>query len=170
MLNRILVISFIALFAITVIEVGVLLYGQIVPKAVQTSSHSILVPSPTPQFIPLLQRSIQNGSMVGSTLTNNFEGKITQIDTKGGIAPFNNLAYDTKIVISREINKSTPFYLSKEAILKITVEKIVDGNQVPITIDDLSISDTVKVKTVWQLNPQTGKYDQFIQGDVLKTN
>lgn len=109
-----------------------------------------------------------SGALVSSTLTNQLEGNITAIDKNAGASPITKIPYSIKLIIKGKGASPKTFFLT-DAMLKVTqVSKIVDGKDVPITIDSLSVGDNIKVKLTWNFDSKVNKYNRLIKGQIQK--
>ena len=101
--------------------------------------------------------------MVSSTIINDYEGVIVEIDKKGGAVKLGNISfqYEVKIILEGKLGKTAPFFLDRKTLNITKVKKIVDNKEEDITINDLNIQDNVRIKFTRELNQATGSINFF---------
>lgn len=172
MLQRILIAGSVALFVVTIAEVGYLAYSQFKPnKKPVVITQTTIAPSVTGQpqaEQPTSQRRIQvaDAALVSSFLINNYEGEIKEIDKNGGDLPGpKGLKYKVKLTIEKEPSKPVSFYFNNAMISKTTLVNSPSGTN---PLDSLNVGDRIKLKLVWTVDPTTKAYNIFSSAEIEK--
>ncbi|OGK19934.1 hypothetical protein A3C23_04510 [Candidatus Roizmanbacteria bacterium RIFCSPHIGHO2_02_FULL_37_13b] len=149
-INKIL-IAVNAVVIITVIFLG----GLYIKKRQQTQFVPQLVLSPTPsesassqaldnQVIDSLKK-LKKGILTRSTLINTYDGKVVEVNTKGGRLPWaNDFQYKFALKIVNEKGESNTFYYN-ETEMKTKVA-MVDKLGKPIKPEEIKTNDAVMIE------------------------
>ena len=152
----------VALIAIIGWQLYYLFFQTPKTKTPDNQNVTISVPTtePTGSRNPLAE--LRN-ALVSSTIINDYEGVIVEIDKKGGAVKLGNISfqYEVKIILEGKLGKTAPFFLDRKTLNITKVKKIVDNKEEDITINDLNIQDNVRIKFTRGLDQATGSINFF---------
>lgn len=180
MLQRILIAGSIALFVVTLAEVSYLLLFQAKPSTAPMSSTAktevtviTLTPSNATQSAEsssdLVQRYnevVKNSAVTLATSHTVYEGKISEIDTKGGLEERLNLQYVLMLKIKGKGTTVSQIYFSQQDMGHVTILQKKGEQETPLAISSFKVGDSVILDfTTDALKPT---YDNIINGKLTK--
>jgi hypothetical protein len=166
-MNKILCIFFILLISVIFTEVGYLLFYKklFITKvsSIKTKNDSVLK---TDQYSENIDQSIlitirnidaliKRQAISDSTITNTYQGYITNIDISPSLKPeIPNYQPKLKLSLKTSINsteKPWGFYFDKSELTALKIAKIVNGKESPYNIEALKKGDHIIVKEIYNL-------------------
>lgn len=131
-------------------------FGFLPHEAIIIKKETVSVPSPTPNMsspsvklrkeLESVKNRAKNTALKSSILTNEFEGKITEIDTHGGIN--NNLKYEVKLKIQNDKGKITGWFFNKEDLNLIKIVEKRNDKEFSFDFNNLKVGDTIIITIV----------------------
>ncbi len=151
---KLLKISFVILLLVIFGEAGYYVY-VLRRSSLNTTQNSVNARTDEIQVqeIKSYVDEIKKGSIKSSILTNNYEGKITELEKNGGKLTVNGKSFEYKVKITIKPESDNEFtYYFRDFDLNLTkIKEMKDGKDVALQFSDLQIGDNVSMTIGYNL-------------------
>ncbi len=180
-LNRILKLVFVILIIITVVQVGTYIYYQknsiYNPSLTTNTQRSVtIVPNTKTNVNNNLKQALNDkalrslyylkkGTLQQSTANVILQGKITEINTKGGTIE-NYGKFTLGINIIGDSNDTQDFVYYDTDMAKIKFYRMDGSKNIPIKVNELKINDIIRINETYDMTKDTTEY--LIESTITK--